>query len=110
MRKIFLALLLLIACKSFSQTRTLDSLKKLIDSDKKDDSVKVKRLYEYGRQLFRAASLSPQPDYSKSIHYTRESIQLANKIDRPDLASKSYLMVGELIAKIMYRIVRYRRY
>ena len=56
MRKILLALLLLIVIKGFSQTHTLDSLKKLIDNDEKEDSAKVNlTLYEYSRHLFEAA-------------------------------------------------------
>ena len=94
MRKFFLVILLLTACKGFSQTHTLDSLKNLIDIDKKDDSVKVKMLFEYGRQLSLATYLTPQPDYGESMHYFRASMQLANKIKRPDLATDSYLWIS----------------
>ncbi len=96
MKKIFVALLLLITFKGFSQTRAMDSLKKLIGSDKKDDSVKVKTLYECSFYLYWAAYSSPQPDYSKVIYYLRAGLQLANKINRPDLASDGYIWLGEI--------------
>ncbi len=86
MRKILVFLHLLITCIGFSQSRALDSLKKLIDNDKKEDSVKVKMLYEYSGYLYSTALSSLQQDYDKSIHYTRACIKLANKINRPDLA------------------------
>ena len=94
MRKIFAMLLLLIACKGFSQTRALDSLKKLIDDDKAEDSLKVSRLYEYSNLLYNAAVSSPQLDCNPSIYIARSGIQLANKINRPDLASNCYLLIG----------------
>jgi two-component system, NtrC family, sensor kinase len=96
MKKIFLAVLLLTAFNCFSQTRTLDSLKKLIDNDKKEDSVRVSRLVKYSYQLFKAASSSDQKDYSKSVTYLRASIELANKINRLDLVSFSYLRLGRI--------------
>ncbi len=94
MRKIFAMLLLLIAFQSFSQTRALDSLKKLIDDDKAEDSLKVSRLYEYSNLLYNAAVSSPQLDCNPSIYIARSGIQLANKINRPDLASNCYLLIG----------------
>ena len=93
-RKLLILLLLLTASKCFSQTHTLDSLKKLIDDDKKDDSVTIKRLNEYSRQLFISEPSPGQKDYTKSIQYARASIDLANKINRLDLASSGYLWLG----------------
>jgi two-component system, NtrC family, sensor kinase len=96
MRKIFAALLLLTAFKGFSQTHVLDSLKKAIDLHEKNDSAKVHLLYNYSWYLYNEAYNSTQRDYSKSLHFTREGINLANEINRPDLASLGNLGAGDI--------------
>ena len=95
MRKIILALHLLTVFSGFSQTHTLDSLKKAIDDHKKDDSAKVHLFYTYARYLFRETNSSSQRDYSKTLYYARKGMELAKKIDRPDLVSIGYLILGE---------------
>ena len=96
MRKIILALHLLTAVSGFSQTNTLDSLKNAIDNPTKEDSAKVHLFYKYARHLFSEASSSSQRDFSKPLYYARKGLGLANKIDRPDLVSIGYLMLGEM--------------
>jgi two-component system, NtrC family, sensor kinase len=94
MRKILLCLFLLSVHQGFSQSHALDSLKKLIDNDKQEDSVRVNRILKYGGLLARTAISSPSPDYTESIYYLRHGILLANKINRPDLASDGYIMIS----------------
>ena len=94
MRKTILALHLLTVFSGFSQTHSLDSLKKAID-DQKNDSAKVHLFYTYARYLFRETNSSSQRDYNKTFYYARKGIELAKKIDRPDLVSIGYLILGE---------------
>src|ERR1022692_3008284 len=89
MKKILIFVIILSALKGFAQTKTIDSLKKAIDNYKKDDSIKIKMLYWYGFLL-------QETDIDASIRYTREGLQLANKLNRLDIVSFGDLRLSYL--------------
>ena len=87
-RKIILLFLILSSTGSLAQTKTLDSLKKAIDNYQQQDTVKIKMLRRY-------SVLLQHTDIQASIRFINETIHLANKLNRPDLALGAVLWLSD---------------
>src|ERR1700689_1357991 len=87
MRKIFLIAIIFSSLRCLAQNKTIDSLKKALDNYKKDDTIRINMLYNYGDSLYTT-------NIGASIQYTKEGMQLAGKLNRPDLAASGDLMLA----------------
>jgi two-component system NtrC family sensor kinase len=84
MQKIFLTVIIFFSLACDAQSKTIDSVKKALDSYTREDTVKVVMLYGYSDSLY-------DSDIEQSIRLTKTGMQLANSLNRPDLAARGNL-------------------
>ncbi|HLY71125.1 MAG TPA: hypothetical protein VKR53_15435, partial [Puia sp.] len=87
MRKVFLIAIIFSSLRCIAQNKTIDSLKKALDNYKKDDTIKIGMLYNYGDSLYKT-------NIDASIQCTEEGMQLARKLNRPDFGASGDLMLA----------------
>ncbi len=87
MRKIISIAIIFSSLRCFAQTKTIDSLKKALDNYKKEDTIRISMFYNYSESLYKT-------NIGASIQCTKEGIQLAGKLNRPDLAASGDLMLA----------------
>ena len=80
MQKIVFTCIIFFSLACHAQRKTLDSVKRVLDNYKKDDTIKIALLYNYSDSLF-------ESDIGKSIQMTMAGMRLAEKLNRPDLAT-----------------------
>src|SRR5580698_5487507 len=90
MRKIFLIAIIIFSSRCIAQNKAIDSLKKALDNYKKDDTIRIGMLYNYSHAL-------NDINVDLSVQYTKAGMQLAGKLNRPDLAA-----AGDLILSYSY--------
>src|SRR5580704_15095147 len=91
MRSVFLIAILFSSFRCIAQDKTIaDSLKKALDNYTKDDTIRISMLYNYSDSLYKT-------NIDASIQCTKEGMQLATKLNRPDLAAS-----GDLILSSFY--------
>jgi two-component system NtrC family sensor kinase len=87
MRSVFLIAILFSSFRCIAQDKTIaDSLKKALDNYKKDDTIRISMLYNYSDSLY-------ETNIAASIQYTNQGMQLAGKLNRPDLVASGDLML-----------------
>jgi len=95
--KIYLALLLFAVCcmtyySSFPQQYNKDSIKKVLDAHEKNDSEKIKLLYNYALSL-------PDTAFSLSIQYFQQGIALARNLNNKTELARGLFFVGDRYAR-----------